>query len=65
MRYIVDSVMKGAKLTNRAVAARTSDSVINYVAQNPNAIGFVGVSWIGNPDDENQSSFLKKLKFAV
>ncbi|ULT43069.1 substrate-binding domain-containing protein [Niabella defluvii] len=65
VRYIVDSVMKGAKLTNRAVAARTSDSVINYVAQNPNAIGFVGVSWIGNPDDENQSSFLKKLKFAV
>jgi phosphate transport system substrate-binding protein len=62
VRYIVDSVMKGAKLTNRAVAARTSDSVINYVAQNPNAIGFVGVSWIGNPDDENQSSFLKKVK---
>jgi len=62
VRYIVDSVMKGTKLTNRAVAARTSDSVINYVAQNPNAIGFVGVSWIGNPDDENQSSFLKKVK---
>lgn len=62
VRYIVDSVMKGVKLTDRAVAARTSDSVINYVAQNPNAIGFVGVSWIGNPDDENQSSFLKKVK---
>ncbi len=62
VRYIVDSVMKGAKLTNRAVAARTSDSVINYVAKHPDAIGFVGVSWMGNPSDDEQSSFLKKVK---
>ncbi|MGE9312341.1 PstS family phosphate ABC transporter substrate-binding protein [Niabella sp. CJ426] len=62
VRFIVDSVMKGAKLTDRAVAARTSDSVINYVAKNPDAIGFVGVSWIGNPNDDEQSSFLKKVK---
>nr|WP_262915447.1 substrate-binding domain-containing protein [Niabella ginsengisoli] len=64
VRYIVDSVMKGAKLTNSAVAARTSDSVINYVAKNPNAIGFIGVSWIGNPDDDQQLSFLKKVKIS-
>lgn len=62
VRYIVDSVMKGAKLTSSAVAARTSDSVINYVANNPNAIGFVGVSWIGNPNDDQQLSFVKKVK---
>lgn len=62
VRYIVDSVMKGTQLTSRAVAARTSDSVINYVAKNPDAIGFVGVTWLGDPNDDDQSSFLKKVK---
>lgn len=64
VRYILDSVLKGGILTSKAVAAQTSDSVINYVAQHPLAIGFIGVSWIGNPDDEQQLSFLKKVKIA-
>lgn len=64
VRYIVDSVLKGQKLTGKAVAAQTSDSVINYVANTPNAVGFIGVSWIGNPDDPEQLSFLKKVKIA-
>lgn len=64
VRYIVDSVMRGIPLTSKAVAATTSDSVINYVAQTPNAIGFIGVSWIGNPDDDKQLSFLKNVKIA-
>ncbi|MGC4233035.1 MAG: substrate-binding domain-containing protein [Niabella sp.] len=64
VRYIIDSVMKGSSLTPRAVAAHTSDSVIDYVASTPDAIGFIGVSWIGNPDDDQQLSFLKKVKIA-
>lgn len=64
VRFIVDSVLRGGKLTPQAVAARSSDSVINYVAAVPGAVGFIGVSWIGNPDDEEQKSFLKKVKIA-
>ena len=64
VRYIVDSVLKGEKLSEKAVAAQTSDSVINYVANNRNAVGFIGVSWIGNQDDRQQLSFLKKVKIA-
>jgi len=64
VRYIIDSVMSGTKLTSKAVAAHTSDSVINYVASTPDAVGFIGVSWIGNPDDDQQLSFLKKVKIA-
>lgn len=64
VRFIVDSVLRGGKLTADAVAARSSDSVINYVAVTPGAVGFIGVSWIGNPDDEQQTSFLKKVKIA-
>ncbi len=64
VRYLVDSVLRGEALTNKAVAARTSDSVINYVATHPNAVGFVGVTWVGSKDDAQQKSFLKKVKIA-
>ena len=64
VRFIVDSVLKNASLTPDAVAARSSDSVINYVAENPHTIGFIGVSWIGNKEDTAQMSFLKKVKLA-
>lgn len=62
IRFLMDSVLQGRQLTAKAMGASTSDSVINYVSKNPNAIGFIGVSWIGNQDDAQQLSFLKKLK---
>ena len=62
VRYIVDSVLKNEPLTSKAVAARTSEEVIDYVSKNPETIGFIGVSWIGNREDEQQISFLKKVK---
>lgn len=64
VRFIVDSVLENESLTPKAVAARTSEGVIDYVAKNPKAIGFIGVSWIGNPEDEQQISFLEKVKMA-
>ena len=64
VRFIVDSVLKGDALTKRALAARSSEGVVNYVARHQNVIGFVGVSWIGNPEDTMQLSFLKKVKVA-
>lgn len=64
VRFIVDSVLKTEPITSRAVAARSSEGVIDYVAKNPNTIGFIGVSWIGNKEDEQQVSFLKKVKMA-
>jgi len=64
VRFIVDSILRGDSLTKKAMAARTSDSVINYVAATPGAIGFIGVSWIGNKDDSSQLSFLQKVKIA-
>lgn len=62
VRFLLDSVLKGQKITPRAMGANTSDSVIHFVANNPQAIGFIGVSWIGNKDDAEQLSFLKKVK---
>jgi phosphate transport system substrate-binding protein len=62
VRFIIDSILKGDSLTKRAVAARTSQGVIEYIAQNKNAVGFIGVSWIGNPEDSASLAALKKVK---
>ncbi|MFM7645781.1 MAG: PstS family phosphate ABC transporter substrate-binding protein [Sphingomonadales bacterium] len=64
VRFIVDSVLKDEPLTDQALAARSSEGVIDYVATHPEAVGFVGVGWVGNPEDSAQLSFLKKIRVA-
>lgn len=64
VRYVMDSVLRGAPLSPKVVAAQSSQGVIDYVAKTPKAIGFLGVSWVGNKDDTTQLSFLKKVKLA-
>ncbi|NOT49679.1 MAG: phosphate ABC transporter substrate-binding protein, PhoT family [Chitinophagaceae bacterium] len=64
VRFIIDSVLRGDSLTSKAVAARSSEGVIDYVSKTPDAIGFIGVSWIGNSEDPGQLSFLKKVRVA-
>jgi phosphate transport system substrate-binding protein len=56
--------LKGDTLTSKAVAGKTSEEVLDYVAGNPDAVGFIGVNWIGNPEDSTQLSFLTKVKIA-
>ncbi len=63
VRFAVDSILRGKPMSTKNVfAAKSSQEVINYVAENENAIGLVGVSWIGNKEDSSQLSFLKKVK---
>jgi phosphate transport system substrate-binding protein len=64
VRFIIDSVLHGTQLTSKTMAAKSSEGVIDYVSKNPNTVGFIGVSWIGNHDDTAQLSFLKKVKIA-
>ena len=64
VRFIVDSVLRGDSLTSKALAARSSEEVVDYVSKNRVAIGFIGVSWIGNKDDAQQQSFLTKVRLA-
>lgn len=65
VRYLIDSVLRGAALGQNVTAAKNSDEVVNFVANNPNAIGFVGISWIGNPQEEKQREYHKKVKTAL
>lgn len=65
IRYVIDSVLRGDTLDQKRVfAEKNSEAVINYVANHQNALGFVGVSWIGNPEDTSQLSFLTKVRIA-
>lgn len=65
IRFAVDSILRDHPFdTNKVFAEKNSVGVINYVATHNNVIGFVGVSWIGNPEDTAQLSFLTKVRIA-
>jgi len=63
VRYAMDSLLKGKPLSKRVTAAKNSEDVINYVSQNPHAVGFVGVSWLGE-GAVNDNLFINKVRVA-
>lgn len=65
VRFVIDSVLHGQMFDTSVVKATpNSQDVINYVAKNENAIGIVGIEWIGNPEDTAQVNMLGKVKIA-
>jgi len=65
IRFAIDSILKGKPLDPKRVFAEdNSQGVIDYVSTHTGALGFVGVSWIGNPEDSTQLSFLTKVRIA-
>ncbi|MEO6932743.1 MAG: substrate-binding domain-containing protein [Chitinophagaceae bacterium] len=64
VRYAMDSFARGQPFGSNVMAAKNSLGVIDYISNNTDAIGLVGVSWIGNPEDTSSTSFLKKVKIA-
>ncbi|HMK05428.1 MAG TPA: substrate-binding domain-containing protein [Ferruginibacter sp.] len=65
VRFAIDSILHGKKFDTSVVkAVKNSQEVLNYVAENENAVGFVGISWIGNPEDTAQVNMLRKIKIA-
>ncbi len=62
VRYVTDSILHGQKFDTSVVkAASNSQEVINYVAANKNAVGIVGINWVGNPEDAAQVEMLNKI----
>jgi phosphate transport system substrate-binding protein len=45
-------ILKDKPFTLTAVKFSSSDSLVNYVAGNPNAIGIVGLSWLRSNEDK-------------
>ncbi|MBX3241971.1 MAG: substrate-binding domain-containing protein [Chitinophagaceae bacterium] len=65
VRYMIDSVLRGNPLSPDIMAATSSGEVIDFVSRNENAIGFVGVSWVGNPDDKDQLEFVNRVTVSL
>lgn len=64
VRFVTDSLLKGAPVSKNIVAAKNSEAVIDYISANNDAIGLIGVSWVGNKNDPKTISFLSKVKIA-
>ncbi len=63
VRFIRDSILKGEPFDTAVVkAVKNSQAVIDYVASHEDALGFVGISWIGNPEDSIQVASLQSIK---
>lgn len=62
VRFAIDSIIKGGALGSKVVAAKSSAEVLDYVGKTVNAIGLIGVSWVGDRDDDTQLSFKEGVK---
>ncbi|HET6253195.1 MAG TPA: substrate-binding domain-containing protein [Puia sp.] len=65
VRYAMDSILRGQHLGKNVMAAKSSEGVLDYVSKNENAIGFIGVNWIGDQDDPGQLTWLKSVNVAA
>ena len=66
LQYITDSILKGGKLGANVFAVKGNKEVVDYVAKNPEALGFVGLGYISdNKDPANTGAFIKTIKVAA
>lgn len=62
MHYLIDSLLKGQKLSSNCNVLRNSLESINYVADNKNSIAFVDFSWLSDEDDSLWKANKAKIK---
>ena len=65
VRYLKDSLLKGGTFGRNVTGAKNSEALVRYIANTPGAVGFVGVSWITNPQTAEQETLLQKVKMAM
>ncbi|WP_242923735.1 PstS family phosphate ABC transporter substrate-binding protein [Pontibacter liquoris] len=61
-RYVRDSLAADHKLPSNTFASNSHEALIDYVSQNKNALGVIGVNWISDLDDSTAVGFLDKVK---
>ena len=63
VRFAMDSICGGKPLAEGNVSAlKTNQQVIDYVAKNPDAMGVIGVNWLGNRSDTTNLSFREEIR---
>lgn len=62
VRYAIDSICNGKPLSEKLYARKNNEEVIRYISQTPNAMGVIGVSWLGNKTDTTRLTFTNHVK---
>jgi phosphate transport system substrate-binding protein len=62
VRYAIDSVCGGQKLSGNLNAQSTNSEVLKFVAATPQALGIIGVNWLTNKLDSTNLSFNDIIK---
>ena len=62
VKYLVDSICDGKLVTSNVFALEYNRDVIEYTSTHPGVLGFIGASWISNPDDSLHLSFHQKIR---
>ncbi len=65
VRFLKDSLTKEKPFGKNVMSAEGSAAVIAYIKNNPNAIGFVAMNWIGDMYDNSQIEARKYVKTAM
>ncbi|MBC3540825.1 PstS family phosphate ABC transporter substrate-binding protein [Rufibacter sediminis] len=60
-RFIIDSINLKKPLPPNTYASTSNSNLVDYVAQNRNAIGVIGVNWISDRHDSTAISFLNRV----
>lgn len=62
VRFAIDSICRDKPLAKTLTAKNSNEGVIDYVAEVPNAIGVIGVSWLGEKSDSTRLTFLDRVR---
>lgn len=60
-RYVQENFLNGGSMPANFYAMDSTAAVINYVHENPGAIGIISVSWITDPEDKVTKAFREKV----
>ncbi|TXK36642.1 phosphate ABC transporter substrate-binding protein, PhoT family [Pontibacter qinzhouensis] len=61
-RFVQDSIIANQALPSNTYASNSHEALIDYVSQNENTIGVIGVNWISDFDDTTAVRFMEKIK---
>ncbi|NDA62492.1 MAG: phosphate ABC transporter substrate-binding protein, PhoT family [Chitinophagia bacterium] len=64
VRFLQDSLLKGGPFGKNVVGVENSKAVVEAIKKNPDAIGFVGMSWVGDVYDKQQQAYQQQIAMA-
>jgi phosphate transport system substrate-binding protein len=62
IRLLQDTLLNGEKVGTNCFALHGNPEVIQYVKENKNALGLIGVAWISDRDDTTSVKFTQEVK---